>query len=297
MKSLSLTVAIPTRDANGSLLETVTSIRASKGVVVDHILVVADSIEISPKLRASLDALGVELHWNDIPGSYSRKISQLVGLCTTDICIATCDDVLFDKNAIAEIVGTFESNSDVTLVSSALSPLLPARTVTGSVLAQGVRIAARIAQLWRSGDNYLSTSGRGMSFRTTHLKRFRDPENIINYDTFSYFENERLGGAMRYVPSSIVYICPPQTIRDHRGPSNRYRISRNELSNYFESNTISEYQIPFWIRVRAVAEELLLRPMATTLYISLFVYTRIFLKPNAESYNPFWIVERSTKNI
>lgn len=297
LKNLSVTVAIPTCYGNISLIKTVESIRASIETPIEHIIVIADRTEVSPQIRDRLLEFGVEFYWNDTPGSYGKKVMQMLRMCVTDIFILTCDDIIFDKKAVAEIKKTFHSDTSVTLVASTVRPLLPSKTFIEGVLGQNVRIPGRISRLWNSGDNYLAASGRCMSFRTEHMRKFRDFTNILSSDAYFYFENRRLGGRMRLSEDSTVFNRPPQSVRDQIGPSSRYQISEQDITPFFDFDISTDYKIPMVTAWRVVLSELFQRPIKTTLYLCIFIYTRLHRQPIEKTSQLLWDTEVSTKNI
>ena len=286
-KQLSITIGIPTRYGGIDLVPTIESVRASIGVVIDRLLVVADRTPIPPEIKNRLRELGVELVWNDKEGTWVKKIKQMLAMCTTDIFITTQDDVIFEPNTVAEIAKAFEEGEHVTMVSSAILPLV-AKTFFESILSVGVRVSGRIASFWNGGDNYLSASGRCLSFRTKFMEKFEIPEQIINADAFLYFKNKELGGVMRHASQSIVCIDQPKTLREQLGPSSRYQISKTELSRYFKNDISAEYRIPLYVGVRAVFAEFLRRPFRTLAYVGVFAYTRARRLPITKIANPFW---------
>ena len=295
-KRFTATVGIPTCYGKRAILKTLESIRASEGTVIDRIVVIADRTPFAPEVRKEIEDLGVMFIWNDTEGSQPKKIKQMVDLCDTDILITTQDDVIFDAHAAAEIVNAFCTSDAVTMVSTVIEPL-PPKTFVESVLSAAVRIPFRIAKMWNGGDNYLSASGRCLSFRTNLIKKFRIPADMVNGDAFLYFENKRLGGKMCHAIRSVAYIRQPQTVRDQIGPSSRYQIQQDELASYFDVDLTPEYRIPFFVGFSASAIELFRHPINTAFYLPLLAYTRIFRQPVKKAYNPLWDLDHSTKDL
>lgn len=295
-KPLSVTVGIPTCYGEPSILTTVESILASRDAVIDRFIIISDRIPLPDETRRKLAELKVELIWNTEAGSWARKIRQMVDACDTDILVTTQDDVLFDPHALAEIIRAFDTSGAITMVASMIEPL-PPKTLMEGVLSAAVRIPFRISSMWKDGDNYLSASGRCFSFRAAFAKRFRLPEDMMNGDAFLYFENKRLGGRMRQATRSTVYIRQPQNVKDQIGPSSRYQIQKEELSEYFDFDLASEYRIPFRAGFRAVLAELLRHPVNTLLYLPVLAYTRLFRESSEVIFNPMWDPDTSTKDI
>lgn len=282
-----ITIGIPTRYGGAQIIPTIKSIKGSRDIKIDHFLVVADKTPISTEEKLALGNLGVDLVWNDEEGSWVKKAKQMIRMCKTDILIITQDDVLFEKITVSEIVNTFQGDEKITMVSSVILPL-PPKTYFESVLDIGVRIVCRIATLWNLGDNYLSASGRCMSFKTEFLKKIEIPDNIINADAFLYFENKKLGGVMKFASESKVYIDQPMTLREQLGPSSRYQMSKTELAAYYKNDIASEYKVPFLIALRGTLAEFIRSPIRTLLYLSVLVYTRLYRNSIKQASNPLW---------
>jgi cellulose synthase/poly-beta-1,6-N-acetylglucosamine synthase-like glycosyltransferase len=294
--NLTVTVCISTCYGGISLPSVIESIKASKGVLINRLVVIADVTPIPSSIMDTLLENNVEVIWNDVNGTHNKKLMQVRDMCFTDILITTCDDVMFETNTILEIVKIFSQDEKTTMVSTVVMPLSP-ETLIESVLGSSLRITENIVNYWNGGDNYLASSGRCLSFRNEFFKKFRNIPGIVNNDQFFYFENKRLGGLIEHNPRSVVYIRPPQTLKDHMRPSSRYQFGQYEVQNYFPYSISGEYAIPFRVKVKSFWQEFLLHPVTTLLYVLIFIYTRMFPWEQRRALAPIWSDGLSTKKI
>lgn len=290
-----VTVGISTCYSGKSLVTTVDSIRKSDNGKSVKINIEADRTPIRKSIMHGLKKLGVKVHWNSVEGSQFKKVKQMVDACKSDIYISTQDDVIFDKDTINEIIKAFQEDPKLTMVGIRIFPLPPV-TFFESAMTSMLRIVDSIAQKWNKGDNHLSSSGRCLAFRASHLKKFRIPQTIVNGDMFFYLENKHLGGKFKLLKNAKVFIRCPQHLKDQVAPSSRYLYSKEEMENYFEASLENEYKIPKAVILLALVEELANRPVSTVTYLIIRIYTFIFRQPKKIVSNPVWKVDASTKS-
>ncbi len=290
-----ITVGIPTCYGGQSLVETVRSIRKAKNGNTVRIMIIADRTPITPVVADALIKLRTELTWNPVEGSQTKKVKQMIGKTTSDIYISTQDDITFDENTINEILNAFENDTSLTMAGIRIFPL-PPETYFEAAMGSMVRIVDTIAQLWNDTHNHLASSGRCLAFRTTHLKRFRIPENVVNSDMFYYLENKRLDGTFRQLAKALVYIRCPQKLKDQIAPSSRYLYSKKEMQKHFSQKLDTEYRIPILLLLWAFTKELACHPLPIVYYLFIRIYTLVVRQSKGVVSNPVWKVELSTKN-
>lgn len=293
-KHLSLSVGIPTCYGGQSLIDTLKSIRKSKKVSEFQLIVVADRTPISEKHQAEMAKMNVDFTWNTKEGSQFKKLRQIISKAKADIFVFTQDDITFDSHALEQIRKAFEERPELTMLGVTISPL-PPETRVEQGLAFMVRQIRRIGSLWRGGDNYLMASGRCMAFRTSHLKKMRVPEKVINGDMFFYLENKRLNGSFAYIPQAEVLIKCPQTLKEQLGPSSRFQYSLEEMQTYFAFSVESEYKIDPRALIRGSIEGFLNDSVGALYYVYIFIYTRLKKQARKVTTNTLWKVEVSTK--
>jgi len=191
--NLSFTVGIPTYYGGESLIRAVDSVLASRGVGKFDIMVTVDGNPLDAKIRQALLQREVKLIENKNRGGQVARIKQLINRTKTDIIILTQDDVLFEPTTARELVNAF-SKKTVTMVSGKVIPL-PAKTFIERVVQVGVSISYTIGKNWENSDNYFLAGGRCLAFRSSFVKKFTIPEEVLNSDTYLYFENKKQGGA------------------------------------------------------------------------------------------------------
>lgn len=293
---LSVTVGIPTCYGGLALPTVVKSIRASVGAEIDNILIISDRKPIPAEIRGAIEKIGAKIVWNEIDSSHQSKLKQMIFGCETDVLVTICDDIILHPSAIAEIMKVFSSDENITLVTSAILPL-PSLTFIGKVLNSSVRIPEMIVRFWNKGDNYLSVSGRCMSFKVDFIKKLRFPPNIVSNDQFFYFENKYNGGGKEHAPKSIAYIRPPQNLKDHIRPSTRFQLGMEELQDYFSQDLSREFKVPMFAGIKAVVLEFLAHPITMPVYCLIFIYTRIIRKDKSKILTVYWDEALSTKKI
>lgn len=292
---LSFSVGIPTCYGGNSLVETAKTIRDSKNVNQDFkFYVVADRTPLTKKVLAGLKKYRVSVTWNNIEGSQHHKLKQLVKKCNEDVFIYTQDDITFHEDTIKKIVDTFEKDPKLTMVS-VRRLALPPLNFFESLMGVMMRISDRIARTWNGGQNYFAASGRCLAFRTEHLKKFRILEQIVNGDTYLYFENIRLKGKFSFIKETAISIRSPMKLKDQIGPSSRYQYSYDELQKYFPFDIKSYYKIPFIVLIKSALQELILHPLSFIGYTLILIYTRINRQNKTVVKNPVWAVDSSTK--
>lgn len=295
-KKLTFMVGIPTCYGGESLINTVKTLRASKGVSNFRIIIIADRTPIKKSIKDKLAKMGVEIFWNKKEGSQFKKLKQLIQKCKEDIFVFTQDDITFDKYTLKNILRTFKENPQATMASATILPL-PPLTFFESIKTSETRIHNNITKKWNNADNYFASSGRCISFKTKHIKKFRVPENVVNGDTYLYFENKRLNGIHIHQPSSRVFIRCPQRLKDEIGPSSRFQYSQIEMAKYFDYDLKKEYKIPRRVFMQSFLEELISHPFKTALLVGVILLLRIKRQKVSVVSDPVWKVDISTKRI
>ena len=296
MKKLSLTVGITTCYGQQSIIETVKSLRSSKGITNFKFIIVADRIPLNSITKKGLKKYGVRLIENKEESSQMKKQKQFLKFVNSDLILLTQDDVLVDANTLNSAVEKFMANPNLDMVSVLNKPVRET-TFFESVLSVGTNIASRVAKYWNDGDNYLSVIGRFMMFRTKFIKeQIRLREDVATSDAYYYFSTVTAGGVYKYIPSVAVYFKNPQNITEHLRKSSRFQFSKNEMGKYFGDLT-SYYKVPKKAVIRAMSEEFLKNPIRFICYMGVFLYTRILRIEQKSVLNPIWEVDLSTKKI
>lgn len=293
IKPPTFTVGITTCYGGSSLVETVKSVRASKGVGDFRFIIVADRNPISSEVKQALKKHRVELIENKTEGSQFKKQKQILTLCQNDLIIFTNDDVLFAPNTLKTIIERFEKHPRTTFISIRNEPL-PPLTFFEAILNVGTRGNNRLAWLWHKGDNYLSVVGRCMAFRTRFVKQFKLLEEVVSTDAYRYLENKRHDGVYEYLPDSVLYFRNPQSYSEYLKKTSRFQHQQLEMSRYFD-DVSREYRVPKLLKLRALIREFISHPLLTLLYVIVFSVTRVAKLDSREALNANWDVDVSTK--
>lgn len=296
MNTQKITIGIPTYYGGPSLVETVNSIRASSTYSDARIVICVDGVPLKKSIEKALQERSVDIVFSEVRGGQVARIKQIIGLCKTPLLVLTQDDIMLDPNALEKIVLTFEQNPKTTMVAACELPTKPV-TLFEKILASGYESALWIGEHWNNADNYLLPSGRCLAFRTAHVQKFFLPEEIINSDTYLYFENKRLKGVCQYVKSAIVYNPLPQKLKEHVNQSRKFAISQKENQRYFKRDLTHEYAIPTSLKVKGLLRSVSKQPLYTVAYLAINVYTRIVGRNLFAHATRFWDTDSSTKRV
>jgi len=295
-KQLSLTVGITTCYGDISILDTVKSIRASKGVGKFDFIIIADNVPIIDKIKKYLKKYNVRLIENKKESGQVAKQKQIFKMSKSDLVVLTQDDVLLDPKALAIVVNEFTKNPEITMVSILNKPI-KATNFFEDVISVGTYIANKTAKFWNGGDNYLSVIGRFMAFDKRLVNsKFRLPVEVTTSDSYYYFENKRVGGIYKYLPEVYVNFKNPQNMKEHLRKSSRFQYSQQEMSHYF-GDIKKEYSVPKPSTLKALINQIIQNPTKTILYFLIFFYTRILKMKSTAVLNPIWEVDLSTKKV
>lgn len=294
--NLIFTVGIPTYYGGLGLVEAAKSILASKNVGEFRFIVCVDGNPLEKDIEKKLVSLGVEVVFSSIRGGQVARVKQMISLTKSDLLILTQDDIRFEQDTLSKIIKTFETNPDITMIGARVLPF-PAKFLFEKIVETGVSLTHHIGKSWNSGDNYLLASGRCLAFKTSFIKKFKIPEEVINSDAYLYLENKKKKGVFKYLPDAIVYNKSPQNLKEHLKQSRKFQYSLEELSKHITFDLNKEYSVPALIKLRAYFEEFIRNPFWTILYFFVFFYTRTQQKNMYSKAKRFWDTDKSTKTI
>lgn len=287
-----LTICIPTCYGGASLVQAVRSLKASAPTNTEFI-VVADSRPLSLYVKSQLRELSVNFIENKEPKSQIAKIKQMLAMVHTKYVIFTQDDIIVSSDAIDEVISFITTHPYLTMMTVRNIPIKP-KTWVGRGLSAGTHVAYHIENMWMGGQNYLRGCGRFLLFKTSFLKLFRIPENVVNVDAYLYFENNRCGGSFDRVEKARIFYSLPTILAEQIRKSSRYQYSAEELVSYFSPRVLI-FHIPLMLKIKAALLVFLERPYSFSLYVPLLVITRIIRQTKKDTVSTLWKVDESTK--
>jgi cellulose synthase/poly-beta-1,6-N-acetylglucosamine synthase-like glycosyltransferase len=289
-----ITIGIPTYYGGPSLVETVKSIRANSAHNQARVIVCVDGVPLKKPIEKALKKLAVEIVFSQVRGGQVARIKQIINLCKTPLIVLTQDDVSLGSQTLEKIVDTFTLNPKVTMVAASELPTKPKKLLE-KILEVGKSSALWIGEHWNQQDNYLLVSGRCLAFKTSHVQKFFLPEEIINSDSYMYFENKRLNGTCMYVKAAVVYNPLPQKIKEHVNQSRKFAISQLEAERYFKQNLDREYTIPPVLIVKSLILGFIKNPFTQISYVAINLYARVAGRNLFKNASRFWDTDISTK--
>ncbi len=293
----SFVVGITTCYGHEQLVEAVKSLRSSQNVANDfRIIVVADSVKLADEIIADLTTLEVEIIENPTESSAFAKQLQILEMVSEEYIILTQDDVLLHPLTIAKVLEEL-TKSGVTFVGVKNQPIKPSSLLEGGI-SIGTTLSNSIARHFNKGDNYLACLGRLMAFRTDFLKKMHVEIDSVSLDAYLYFENKRIGGKYVCLWDYPLYFRAPQNILEQLRKSSRFQYSQYELASYRRFGDLSaEYRLPLLSIIKGTIDEFFKNPFYFTIYVFIFLYTRLFKRSLNESLIANWEVDESTKDI
>lgn len=297
-KSLSYVVGITTNYPKENLVHAVLSLRLNEGVDKNFpLIVIADSIPVEPRVKKVLKELNVKLIENSFESSAWAKCEQIINMTKADLVLLTQDDLLFDRKTVKNIIKAFESDPKLTFVGQVNKPLSGGNWVERAIAA-GTNVVNRIGESWNNGDNYIAMFGRMMAFKTDWLRKLHVEKNSVSADAYLYFENKKMGGKYLCLWDTPLYFREPSNLSEHLRKSSRFQLSQKEMEEYRRFNNLGkEYQIPFGIRFKAMADEFVSNPINFVMYLFVYAYTRTMAIPASKCLTAMWEVDYSTKRI
>lgn len=295
-KKLTLTVGIPTYYGGQVLVNAAKSVLESKEIGKFRLIVNVDGNPLDPEIEKQLKSMGVDVVFSKQRGGQVARIKQMISLSNTDILVLTQDDILFAPNTLREILNAFEKYPNVTMIGGRMKSKSPEKFME-KIVDVSVEGNYELGKLWRNGDNYLMASGRLLAFRADFVKKFDIPDEVVNSDSYLYFENKRKGGKFMFLSDAIVYNKAPETLKEHLKQSRKFQISQKENEKYAKVDLSEEYSISAGAKLEALAKMLVKRPAWTIFYILTNVYTRIAGKNMYKDAVRFWETDKSTKKV
>ncbi len=295
LNSLSFSVGIPSYKSGDSLVHTIRSLRESQDVQYFEILIVADG-ELNPEIEREVVSLNVKIIKNKSRKGQTAANNQIFSTLKTDIVILTQDDVKFAPDTITNILKTFNSDPSITMISPKLIPV-EAKNIFQFGHHFGINLLHSIIIRWNNGDNYLTSIGRCLAFKSDTVKKFKVPETIINCDAYYYFENQRLNGRYQYLPSAVVYYKSPENLNEHTKQIRKFMVSQKEIHAHLGKRYSDQYAMPKTLFIKELAIKSMQSPVGATLYAIISFLARSKSKSFYDKATRFWEIDKSTKNI
>lgn len=294
-----VTVGIPTYIGGVSLVKTVESLLQSEYIHF-RIIVSVDGKRLDADIKKALSRdPRVEIVENEIRRGQVGGIRQILSLSTDqDIVILTQDDLLFSSSLLGRMVGAFEHDQDLTMVTADAVPLQPV-TFFERIIHAGFFMVKSIEQRWNGGDNFLNAAGRCIAFRkpmTDHI--FEEiQEEVINCDAHFYFINKKFGGKFYRQADALYFFRSPKSLADHLKQSKKYQNVAAELYKYRRIDAFNEYAVPRDLKLRAALGGVVTNPIFTILYFLVLLYTRLHGDQTFKKATRFWDTDESTKEL
>lgn len=296
MKSLTVSIAIPTYEASQSLVLTLNSIYSNKEFSqIDQVIVAVDGNRISNKIVKQINNSKLKIVTFKKRAGQSQRLNNIFKIAKSDLLILTNDDVVLEKNAIEDIINIY-SKKRADLITTQVLPLKP-QNYFQTVLYMSVDLSRRITNSWNSGENYLACNGRLIALSKRFYSKLQIPQTIWNNDAYIYLF-AKINGFAHVNSRAKVFYKMPLKLSEHIKQSVKYQLSQKDNQNFFEESLDRYYIIPKNIVINELRKSLLSEPIKTMIYMVLNFYTGLVAKKSQRKFNlkkGFWKTDISTK--
>lgn len=298
MKKLVVDIAIPTHEANMSLVSALNSVYSQSAIdQVAKILLVVDGNRIKTQILKKIRHPKLKIIVKSKRQGQSVRINDIFKLSRCDLLVLTNDDVILKKDAIQKIIKTFiKSRTDIISVEAV--PLRP-KGILEKILNLSNQMSRSLAAKWNKGDNYLSCNGRLISLSYKLYKSIKIPHKLWNNDAYLYMWAKINHFTFAVLRESAVYYMLPHTLKEHFNQSIKFSFSREENQKFFSGDISDFYNVPFSIKISVLLRYLTTNPFALFAYTFILLSARLQKKFKTETKNNigFWETDTSTKKI
>lgn len=294
---LTITITIPTHEANDHLVETLKSIyRQTDYKSVKEILVLVDGKKLSPKIARQIKNSKLRVIEYKVRQGQSTRINDSFRHSHSDLTILTNDDVIWRKDALRSTIKTY-ARTRADLICSRISTMRE-KTLFGQIQETGQKIVDQIKTDWKHGDNYLSANGRFLAISKNLKKTVTLPKTLWNNDAYLYFWAKTNNFVIAINNTITCEHRLPSNYQEYLNQSRKFKNSFAENQKYFKSDLTKFYKIPFQIKLLHFSISLIREPFLTILHT--FLSSSVNFAPKKGSIIStlgYWQTDYSTKQL
>jgi len=221
------------------LLESILG-QTEDGFELAEILVVSDGStdQTADRIREVLDPR-VKLVVSDTREGKTTQQNRIMSLVKGDIVVLFDADVIPEnKMCLTYLVRPLIGDPTVGMVGAKVLPVA-GKTWFENVINHSNQFKAELFEKTRNGDNIFSCHGRARAFSKAFVAEVKWPD-IFSEDAYSYLRCKSLGLRFVYSPEATVLFRSPDNFRDYKRQSDRFRIGKKTLYNFFDPRLVNE---------------------------------------------------------
>lgn len=298
---LSVTVGIPTYNAEENIVALLDSIHFQKGKSFKlHKIVVYDdgSSDKTRQLVRSYKSPLVQLVEAKQRRGFAAGVHYLLNQSTTDLTFLLNDDVMIiGDDFLEKTVIPFTQSKTVGLVCANPQPY-PPKTFLERAIESGFRAYERAKMQIREGNSSLTCDGKTMHFSKAFIQSIKFPKNLSNMgnvDTYMYCLCIRNGFEYRYVHDAIVGFGNPTSVTDLTRWTRRNIESLKLIRSQFGTILDDDYNRAKHLFDKEKLIEFFRNPIGCLLLAGVTTYCSLAISFTPATFNPRWEVVRTTK--
>ena len=221
------------------LLESILG-QTEDGFELAEILVVSDGStdHTADRIREVLDPR-VKLVVSETRQGKTTQQNCIMSLAKGDIVVLFDADVIPEnKMCLTYLVRPLIGDPTVGMVGAKVLPVA-GKAWFENVINHSNQFKAELFEKTRNGDNIFSCHGRARAFSKAFVAEVKWPD-IFSEDAYSYLRCKSLGLRFVYSPEATVLFRSPDNFRDYKRQSDRFRIGKKTLYNFFDPRLVNE---------------------------------------------------------
>lgn len=293
---MTVTIGIPTYVSQKILIETIKSIYfQSYFSYVSEIIIAVDGISKANLFLKHLDHKKLRVLFYKKRAGQSQRLNDIFKESSSDLLVLTNDDVIWDKDALKNLVESFRKNES-DLLSGTVLPF-PSQTLFEKLVEIGFLLNKKISHSYKKGNNYLTCNGRLIALSKKFYKQINIPPHVWNNDAFIFICAKLNEYRYSVVRKSVGYYRSPSTFREHFKQSKKFLHSYEENQKEFKKNIAYLYTIPVSLVVRSLTAIFIKKPVLTSAYVMITILIRLWPSSKDNYKKSFWETDMSTKKL
>jgi len=245
-------------------------------IVISKIIIVSDGStdDTEKKVKLFKDPRVVLIVNNKRLG-LNKSQNLILRKSNADILVFLDGDILPTSNYfIQNLVSPILVNKNIGIVAGDNIAVFQ-KTFFGSLIKFSHELKIDIFKQINRCNNVYLCFGRARAFSKSFYSNFNWPEDVPE-DAYSYFECIHRNLSFYHTDKASVYFSVPRTLNDYIKQSLRFFSGRKKLEKFFSPNSIKrEYSIPFLVKIRIIAKNIIYRPGYLSAYMILVLAMRI----------------------
>ncbi|MCH7641129.1 glycosyltransferase family 2 protein, partial [Patescibacteria group bacterium] len=300
-KKPTVTVGIPAYNEEANIEYMLRSVLAQKtdNFVLEKIIVISDASEDKTskivKRMSKIDKRVVLISGKMRRGMI-RRMAQYFSLNKSDILFSMDADIVLGHSQVMErMVAKLTKNRNLVLVVAHHIPIKP-KSFVGRVIYASYQLWDEIRLSLDNPDHIRNSWGAAIAVKRSFSENINFLKNLTGDQEFMYIKSKEFGD-FAYLLDAPVYYRPAGTVKEMFSMSRTRSVSKDQdiLVEAFGERINELYNIPAWIKIKAIVKRLVKSPVLTPLALSINIIWRLIPSSDEVSEIGLWEIAESTK--